>query len=499
MSELNLTGEVMALRTRGITEETCAKFSYTVGKHNGKWVQIAPYYDDHGRLCAQHIRFENKDFIWLGDAKKALLFGQQLWPHGGKRVVVTEGEIDAMTISQLQGNKWPVVSVGSGAGGAVKAIKRSLEWLESFNEVIFCFDMDEPGQEAALECAAILSPGKAKIAKLPCKDANECLLQGKSKELLSALWDAKVYRPDGIVSGKELWDKVRVRPTEGLSIPYPQLNEKIMGVRPGELYLFTAGAGIGKSTLVNEIAYHLKMEHGQPLGIMALEESVVRNALRYIGIYLNRPVHLPHVYDSVPEEEMKAAFDAVVGDDRWYIYDHFGSTEVEGLISKIRYMVVGLGVKVLVLDHISIVVSGLDEIAESERKSIDRLMTALRSLIQETGVTVLAVVHLKRPDKGKSYNEGRQVSLTDLRGSGSLEQLSDVVIALERNQQGEDPNKANIRILKNRPVGITGPAGQVRYNPETGRLLHWQEEEEAATFGFTATTPEEQEEVKYGF
>jgi twinkle protein len=210
MSELNLTGEVMALRTRGITEETCAKFSYTIGKHNGKWVQIAPYYDDHGRLCAQHLRFENKDFIWLGDVKKALLFGQQLWPHGGKRVVVTEGEIDAMTISQLQGNKWPVVSIWSGAGGAVKAIKRSLEWLESFNEVIFCFDMDEPGQEAALECAAILSPGKAKIAKLPCKDANECLLQGKSKELLSALWDAKVYRPDGIISGKELWDKVRV-------------------------------------------------------------------------------------------------------------------------------------------------------------------------------------------------------------------------------------------------------------------------------------------------
>lgn len=499
MSELNRTGEVMALRTRGITEETCAKFGYVVGKHSGKWVQIAPYHDDHGRLCAQHIRFENKDFIWLGDAKKALLFGQQLWPHGGKRVVVTEGEIDAMTISQLQGNKWPVVSIWSGAGGAAKAIKRSLEWLESFNEVIFCFDMDEPGEEAALECAAILSPGKAKIAKLPCKDANECLLQGKSKELLSALWDAKVYRPDGIVSGKELWDKVRVRPTEGLPIPYPQLNEKILGVRPGELYLFTAGSGIGKSTLVNEIAYHLKMEHGQPLGVMALEESVARNALRYIGIHLNKPVHQPHIYDAVPEGEMKAAFDAVVGDDRWYIYDHFGSTEVECLISKIRYMVVGLGVKVLVLDHISIIVSGLDEIAESERKSIDRLMTALRSLIQETGVTVLAVVHLKRPDKGKSYNEGRQVSLTDLRGSGSLEQLSDVVIALERNQQGQDPNKADIRILKNRPVGITGPAGQVRYNTETGRLLHWQEEEEATTFGFTTTNPEEQEEVEHGF
>ncbi len=123
-------------------------------------------------------------------------------------------------------------------------------------------------------------------------------------------------------------------------------------------------------------------------------------------------------------------------------------------------------------------------------------MTRLRSLIQETCVTVLAVVHLKRPEKGKSYNEGRQVSLTDLRGSGSLEQLSDIVVALERNQQGDDPNAASIRILKNRPTGITGPAGRVRYNLETGRLLH-DEEDEAADYGFTPGGESSKED--YGF
>lgn len=493
MSEL-LQGDIMPLKSRGISEETCLKFNYQVGKKAGKWVQIANYYDENGRVCAQHIRFEPKDFIWAGDSKKATLFGQNLWPGGGKRVVVTEGEIDAMTISMLQGNKWPVVSIWSGAGGAAKAIKRSLEWLESFNEVIFCFDQDEPGQEAALECAAVLSPGKAKIARLPHKDANECLKQGATKELLQALWDAKPYRPDGIVSGQDLWEKIRVRPTEGLTIPYTKLNEMIMGIRPAELLLFTAGSGIGKSTLVNEIGYHLKMMHSRPLGVMALEESTGRNALRYIGIHLNKPVHQPHAYDAVPEADMRAAFEAVVGDGNWYIYDHFGSTDIDGLISKVRYMIVGLGVKVLVLDHISIIVSGMDEIVESERKTIDRLMTALRSLIQETGCTVLAVVHLKRPDKGKSYNEGRQVALTDLRGSGSLEQLSDIVIALERNQQGDDPNVAHIRILKNRPVGITGSAGAVRYNPETGRLLHWEEEEDGAgDYGFNTNKEGESE------
>ena len=98
MSEL-LQGDIMPLKSRGISEETCLKFNYQVGKKNGKWVQIANYYDENGRVCAQHIRFEPKDFIWAGDSKKATLFGQNLWPGGGKRVVVTEGEIDAMTIS----------------------------------------------------------------------------------------------------------------------------------------------------------------------------------------------------------------------------------------------------------------------------------------------------------------------------------------------------------------------------------------------------------------
>ena len=433
-------------------------------------------------MVAQHIRLEGKDFKWLGDSKDALLFGRHLWRSGGRRVIVTEGEIDCLTISMLQDNKWPVVSLPNGASAGAKAIRQNLEWLETFEEVILCFDMDEPGRKAAQECAMLLTPGKAKIPYLPCKDANECLVKGKTRELISALWDAQPYRPDGIVAGQDLWDKVRQSPPKGYGIPYPQLNDKLHGLRLGELYLFTAGSGIGKSTIVNEIAYHLKMVHGLPLGVIALEESVSRNLRRYLGIHLNKPLHLPEVHESIPEADLKAAFDAVTGDNKWFAYDHFGSSDIDNLLSKLRYMVVGLGCKVIVLDHISIVVSALDEAGgESERKVIDKLMTKLRSLIEETGVMVLAVVHLKRPDKGKSFNEGRQVSLTDLRGSGSLEQVSDVVIALERDQQGDEPNLASIRVLKNRPIGETGPAGAVTYDPETGRLTP----ADGESFGFS--------------
>ena len=137
-------------------------------------------------------------------------------------------------------------------------------------------------------------------------------------------------------------------------------------------------------------------------------------------------------------------------------------------------MVVGLGVQTVILDHISIVVSGLDEgIGSSERKMIDILMTKLRSLVNETQCSIIAVVHLRRSESkgGKNWNDGKPVSLTDLRGSASLEQLSDNVISIERNQQSEDEaNIALLRVLKCRHAGITGKADLIAYQIETGRL-----------------------------
>lgn len=462
-------GEVTELPKRRLSEETCRKFAYfTTRLNDGRRVQVAPYYNRAGELVAQHVRDSKKKFFWIGNPREALLYGQGLWSGGGRKVIVTEGEIDCKSISQVQGNKWPVVSIKSGANGAANDVRAALEWLETFQEVVFCFDQDDPGRKAAQECAALITPGKAKIVTLPCKDANECLQQGRVQELISALWNGQSYRPDGIVSFHELKEKSRMAVPHGVEFLYPGLCTMVRGIRGGELILFTAGSGVGKSTAVHEIGYHLFAEHGWSLGIMALEESTGKTARRYVGLKLNKPLILPGC--AIPDTEYDAAFDELASSGNIWMYDHFGSSDVDGILSKLRYLIVSCQVKAVIIDHISIIVSGLDEVGESERKTIDKLMTRLRSLIEETGVAVLAVVHLKRPEKGKSWNEGREPSLTDLRGSGSLEQLSDVVISLERDQQGDNPDTARFRVLKNRPVGLTGPADLVRYNHETGRL-----------------------------
>lgn len=381
---------------------------------------------------------------------------------------ITEGEIDALTVSQtVTKNKWPVVSVPNGAQGAARAIRKELEWVSSFEKVIIMFDMDDAGQEAAKEVAQLLAPRQAYIAHLPLKDANECLLKGKVSELVSAYYDAKQYSPDGILNGADLWDLVSEpdnRP--GIEWPFAGLNDKTMGIRRGELVTVTAGSGVGKSQFCREIAYDI-LQKDETVGYIALEENVRRTALGLMGLEINKPLHLDP--EGVSKEEMREAFDKTLGTGRLYLYDHFGSMESENLMDKVRYMAKGLGVNWVVLDHLSIVVSGIE--GDDERKTIDVLMTRLRSLVEETGIGLILVSHLKRPEGKTGWEEGLQTSLNALRGSAAIAQLSDTVIGLERNQQSlEDADKVTVRVLKNRHTGNTGVACSLNYDKQSGRL-----------------------------
>ena len=479
------------LKVRGISETTCKLYDYQVGEYNGEPCQIANLYNDKGQVAAQKVRLKDKKFLMLGDNSKALMFGQQLFKgQDGRQVVITEGEIDCLTISQLWENKYPVISIKNGANGAKNDILNNIEWLEGFEKVIFAFDMDEVGRQSAYECAGLLSPHKAYIAHLPAKDANEAYQQGLGQQVIKSLWEAKPYSPDYIKTGADLKDVCKSPRQKGLSIPFPDLDSKIDGIRSGELVLFTAGSGVGKSTIIHEIAYHLHTVHNLPVGLICLEESVKTTGQRWLSIAMNK--NLLKSGAMFDDDEYELAYSKALSDGV-YIYDHFGSMDTKVLLPKIKSMIKSLGCKIIVLDHISIVVSGLDEkeSGSDERKTIDMFMTQLRSLCEETGVTILAVNHLKRSSV-KSYNEGGQVSLTDLRGSGALEQLSDIVIALERNQQNkEKSNISQIRILKNRPTGICGESDKLIYSRETGRLLAYNGEDVKTIPEFNVDTNKE--------
>lgn len=461
-----VAGEYRDLTKRGINEKTCRKFGYMVGTFNGQTVHIAPFHDKEGVIVAQHIRYRDKGFAWVGEPKRAGLWGQQLWRDTGKMVVITEGEIDAMSISQLQDNRWPVVSIKSGAQGAKKDVAKAIDWLEGFESVIFAFDMDEHGKKAAAECALLLTPGKAKVWNIPLKDANEMLVAGRAKELMDAVWGAKVYRPDGIVGAEETWDLLMANEQDcSATYPWKDLQAKTLGLRVGEIVTICAGSGVGKSQVCRELAVHL-IRNGEKVGYIALEESVKRSIRSLVGILVNAPVHFAHVRNNMAVDVMKQAWDMLAG--RAYFYDHWGSIDGDNLFNRIRYLARACGCRWIVLDHLSIVVSG--DATGDERRNIDNLMTQLRSMVEELQIGMILVSHLKRPE-GRPLEEGGQTHLALLRGSGAIGQLSDIVIGQERNQQDEErSNITTLRVLKNRFTGETGEAGELEYNRETGRL-----------------------------
>jgi twinkle protein len=469
MTDLLIETEVKELRSRKISEETCRRFGYSVGRFEGEMVQIAPY-NRNGRVVAQKIRTKDKEFRCLGDTSNMPFFGQQLW-SSGKRVTVTEGEIDALSIfeAEIKGKygAYPVVSVPNGAAGAAKTFKQELDWLSGFDKVIICFDQDAPGIKAANECAALLPPGKAFIAVLPRKDANDCLQEGLVTEIQSAMWNAQAWRPDGILDANEALSEILNRQDISSIFEYPfaVLNSMTQGVRAKELVTVCGGSGIGKSEFVRNIAARALLK-GIKVGYLALEESVPRTALGLLGIVAEKPLYQDA--DPFKDPTMLSVWKTIF-DGNFFCYRHFGSTDPQNLLARIRYMAVGLGCKVVVLDHISIVVSGIAD--GDERRIIDNLVTGLRSLIEETGICVIALSHLRRATDGEYHEEGAKTSLGQLRGSGAIGQLSDMVIGLERNQQSDTSRDVlTMRVLKNRYNGTTGLAGRARYNKDKAVL-----------------------------
>jgi twinkle protein len=492
------TGSYTALTDRGITEKTARLFGYQLATVNGKQVHIANYIRD-STIVAQKLRGPDKTFFWKGTARNSPLFGQNLWTNktsNAKRLVITEGEIDAMTVNQLLNNSWPVVSVPSGAKGAAKSVKDNLEFVTSYDEIVIMFDQDEPGREAAKEVAELLPPGRCRIASLPYKDANECLVKGAGKDVVNATWQAPIFSPDEILHVSSVTTTMEPKDYRVYPFPFDTLTDFLIGQRSGEITLWTSGTGSGKSTVIREMIRH-HLEEGRSVGAIMLEESPQETADDIISLMINKPVRAimaarmmndlrrkmnkpeidMEIIDNLTDEEYAEAR-RQLEKTSLYIYDHLGNNALQNLAARMEFMAVSLGVDVIVLDHITAAAVGMAgsdnkdiDGGSSERLIIDNLMKELRALVSRTGVRIDVISQLKKTQK--AYEEGDRITLQDLRGSGSLSSVPNTVIALERDRQNPDATVANtttVRVLKNRLTGRAGVAACLFYDRTTNRL-----------------------------
>ena len=476
-------GEYNSLTDRGISLETAKKYGVRSIKNSiGSIVQHSyPYYDSAGKYTGDKVRKSNKAFTWRGTPTNAGLFGQQLCKEGGKYLTIVEGECDAMAAFELTGSQWPVVSLKNGAAGAEKDIKQNLEFVDSFDCVILNFDNDESGYKAAERVANLLRPGKARIVKLPeeYKDANDMLRANQHSAYVKAFWGAKLYTPAGVLNMSEQKEAYKKRKNK-VSVPYPWsgINSKLEGLRQGELLLLTGGTGLGKSSVTREIEHWLITQTKDNIGIIALEEDWQRTADGLISISANARLHIDSVRKEISEELIDLFYSELFEDngERVWIHSHHGMNDIDSIFNKLRYMIIGCDCRWIVLDHLHMLV--LSALESDERKAIDSIMHRLRTLVEETGCGLILVCHLRRLEGNRGHENGLETSISHIRGSQAIAQLSDAIISLERNQQSDDPIEASttkVRVLKSRYTGDVGLASHLYYDQDTGRLKEIEE------------------------
>ena len=475
--KMNSKFTIEPIPDRGISLVTAKKYGVKVRKDtNDNIVSHAyPYYDYNGQkvLAYKKRDVENKTFSIMtsdnGSFTDSSLFGQQLFSGKGKYITLVEGELDALAAYQMLGSKWPVISLKSGANSAEKDIRKNLEFFNQYDKVVLALDNDKPGKEAAEKLSQIFEVGQCLIMPMHRKDPCEYLNANDSSTFSREWWEAKPVSPDGIICGTDIWDIVSTELTnESIDYPWQALNDLTYGIRKGELVTVTAGSGIGKSAILREIIYHILQNTDEKVGALFMEESIRRTGLGLMSIDANKQFHLPTT--TYTKDEMRTSFKNTVGSGRVYLYDHFGSTEIDNIINRIRYMAKGLECQYIFLDHISIIVSSQEN--GDERKALDEIVTKLRMLVQETNIALFIVSHLKRP-QGGGHEIGGVTTLSQLRGSAGIGQLSDIVIGLERDSQAEDPiarNTTQLRVLKNRFSGESGPGSKLLWCKETGRM-----------------------------
>ena len=470
---VQITGSAQRLQKRNISQKVCEKYKIY---RDGDKLRFY-YHDESGIVKGAKIKTKDKQFRYEGEST-GTFFGQHLFPSTGKRVVITEGELDAVSCYEAMSG-WPMVSLPSGAAAARKAIQRNLEWLQGYEEIVLFFDNDDAGRKATEEACQVLPPGKVKIANLlgDYKDASDAISANDSHAVCKAIWDAKPYRPDGIIEGKSLLEVVTTpSPAADHDYPFQGLQSKLHGIRYRELVCITSGSGQGKSSFCRELAADF-LSKGERVGYVALEESNRRTALGLMSAHVGKSLHLgEHTH-----EELTEAFDATMANWNLYLFDGFGSYDPDVIYNRIEYLASGLDCRIIFLDHLSILLSGLDG---DERRMIDTTMTKLRSLVERTGIVLFLVSHLKRTSSDQNHEEGARVTLGQLRGSAAIAQLSDAVIGLERNQQSNQARSATtVRVLKNRYSGETGVACMLDYDLNTCKFHETQAEPE-----FDATT-----------
>ena len=514
---------------RGIRKEICEKFGVRAGLSESDGETVEAYYFPSYNQKGKIVGFSKQDVTKSKEEKGHWttvgavnignkLFGQDVAESINRKrsnIVITEGQWDAISVFQAQvdqvkGTKYEgmepsVVSIPLGTANAVEAILHNENFCKSYDALTLFFDNDSctpaetkkgivKGQEAREAVAsALVGAGVSMFvvtAEDSHKDASDYLQSGKSTELAKLVqWNKRQYSAQKIIHVSDIsFEELIEKREEGIYVDcFPDLMEKIHGFRAGELVLLTSPSGVGKSTVTSIFASNF-LEAGEKVGMIFLEEQNKETLQRMIAgkLKVNYNKFKNDPLSCASREDIHKAYTELKDNDQLIMLGHFGSLPITELMNKVRHMHLVEGCKFILLDHISVVISGSD--IANERKELDMIMTELAAFCAANSVCIIAVSHINRgdggmfkPPKGKE-DEPYWVRVTKemMRGSAALEQLSFIIIGLEPEiMPDRSRGRVRLTVLKNRPWSYLGAADVFTVDEDTWVVLLSQEDTES--------------------
>jgi len=429
---------------RGISNETYARYGVYVTKGpKGEPRLCFPYRNKAGKAVGYKTISKDKKMSWPSHIKdKGKLFGIGATPNN-RRLVITEGEFDALSVHELTG--YSAVSIPNGASSAASVIKEFLDYIEQFSQVHILFDNDEHGQEAAHKAAELIDPAKVSVAKVPSnfgKDPNDLLqsndmdFKRKSNKLKEVLFAAEQTTPDFIADPLDFQQRVLDwafgEYGEGKSTGIAELDDKLGGWRRGEVTTIVAPTGVGKSTFSRSLLASL-LNRGHKCLLVSLEEPPEVSVQN-----LARIVYGPAHSKEELEEQLSSLLRNLI------VYDSNGSQDPDTFYKRLEYAARGQDVEFILLDNLTRALGR----KQDPKSETDQFLNALTDVAKKQHVHVFNVTHTKRTDAA----EGAPPTIQDARDSGLIEAYSDNIITLGRKRDSAD-NVTNVKLEKNRCCG----------------------------------------------
>lgn len=470
---------------RGIDDDINKLFGvrYLSTEDNEVIKQYCPVTQD-GQLVGYKVREAPKDFYSEGrTGADCELFMQFRFTRGGKYVLITEGEIDSLSAYQMlkryndaRGSDFEIACVSPTTGAmSHKQIAGQYSFFDKFDNIILCYDNDKAGREACERVIPVLPKGKVKLMTMQRKDANEYLLANDSKSFIREFYNSKQYVPAGVISSSDLYEKIIEQ--AGLEkVTFPPFLKKLEvmlggGLILGHIYNIAAMTSIGKTSIVNELIYHWIFNSPHHIGVVSME----LNSGQYGEVMLSRHIQSKIArlspedkIKSLQSEDMRAKgrdlFSKEDGSPRFYLVDDRDGS-VDQLKEVIEQMVVGSGVKIVVIDPLQDLIEGMS----NEDQGL--FMKWCKSMIKSHGISFVLINHMRKKQGG---DNDIRVSESDIMGSSTIMKSASANILLARDKEAEDEVERNttyVTLPKNRVFGDTGPAGKIYYDKYT-HVMH---------------------------